>query len=428
MSREIHIDSVPIEERKKIMKELQIKIESSEYVFNSQPKYIYPFDVTDTHAYLPFAYAEKFDRPPREYFPVTNTKFIGKLRPTQREVKKEVINNLNKYGSTLLASYTGFGKTITAIYVSTKIKMKTLIVIHRIVLIKQWKNAIKTFCPESKVQILTAKSEFDDSADFYIMNPINIPKHPRSFYKNIGFLILDEVHLIMSEILSKCMHMIIPRYLLGLSATPYREDGLNILLELFFGKRKIHRQLRRKHTVYKLKSGFTPEVERAKNGRVNWGAILEAQATSVDRNEMIINIIKFFPKRVFLVLVKRISQGEYLVKRLNEEKEDVTSLLGKQQEFEQKSRILVGTTGKCSTGFDHPRLNGLILASDIQAFFIQTLGRVMRTEEVEPIVIDIVDKNYILEKHYKVRHAVYLECGGTIKDFHSEFPKFSENV
>ena len=48
----------------------------------------------------------------------------------------------------------------------------------------------------------------------------------------------------------------------------------------------------------------------------------------------------------------------------------------------------------------------------------------LRTEEVVPIIFDIVDKNPILEKHFKVRKAVYLEHGGSVSDMSKDFPSF----
>jgi superfamily II DNA or RNA helicase len=100
------------------------------------------------------------------------------------------------------------------------------------VLVKQWQQALNKFCPDSSVQVLTAKSVMED-CDFYIMNAINVSKHDKNFYKDIGFLMVDEIHCIMAEGVSKCLQRIVPRYLLGLSATPYREVGLDILLDLY---------------------------------------------------------------------------------------------------------------------------------------------------------------------------------------------------
>jgi hypothetical protein len=113
-----------------------------------------------------------------------------------------------------------------------------------------------------------------------------------------------------------------------------------------------------------------------------------------------------------------------LVKRLQEEGEDVTSLIGKNQTYEQKSRILVGTIGKCSVGFDHPRLNAMLLASDVEQYFVQYLGRVFRTQEGIPVIFDILDNNPILNKHFRTRCNTYIEHGGMVKDFWNEFPNF----
>lgn len=427
MSREICINSLSDEVRETISNDLQIKIEGSRFVYNSKPTYIYPIDVTDDYAYIPFAYARTcaggpFKRPDRSSYPSKSVKFDGKLREEQNIVKKEAISHLNKYGSTIISAYPGFGKTSGAIYIATKIKMKTIIITHRVVLISQWKKSIKKFCPDASIQVLDSKCSKED-CDFYIMNASNVPKRPKDFYRDMGLVIVDECHLIMAEGLSKCMQQLLPRYVIGLSATPYREDGLDILLNLYFGDKKIHRKLYRNHDVYKLKTNFVPTVEMTKNGTVNWGIVLDSQAMETRRNELIIKIIKYFKDRVFLIMCKRVEQGEYIVKRLLEESEDVTSLLGKQQEFEQTSRILVGTIGKVGVGFDHSRLNTLLLAGDVQAYFIQILGRVMRTQEGIPMVIDIVDKNPILERHFKVRKNTYLEHGGNVREFSKSFPE-----
>lgn len=428
MSREIHIDSVDEKDREQIVKDLQIEIKGSKFALNANPTYIYPINVTEDYAYIPFAYGRTcaggpFLCPKRDLYKKMSCSFNGNLRDEQKEVKNEAIDHLNKYGSTIIAAFPGFGKTAMAIYLSTKVKLSALIITHRIVLINQWKNSIHKFCPTATVQILTAQSKMTDS-DFYIMNASNVHKKDVSFFKNIGFLIVDEIHLIMAKSLSQCMQKIVPRYVLGLSATPYREDDLDILLDLYFGKRKIYRKLFRKHLVYKVKTTFVPTVEITKNGTINWSVVLDSQANDKSRNEMIIEIVKKFDKRVFLILCKRKEQANLLVRRLCSEGEDVTSLIGKEQEYEQTSRILVGTSSKTGTGFDHPRLDALILACDIQAYFIQYLGRCMRTKEVVPIIFDIVDKNPILDKHFYDRQSIYLEHGGRIINFAEKYPDF----
>jgi len=150
---------------------------------------------------------------------------------------------------------------------------------------------------------------------------------------------------------------------------------------------------------------------------MNWSALIDEQANNYERNELIVKLIILYSDRNFLVLVKRISQGEYLLNRLIEYGENATSLLGDNQVFDKEARILIATGQKCGTGFDHDKLDTLLLASDFEEYFIQYLGRIFRKKDTEPIVYDFVDKNGILEKHFKTRREIYVQHGGEIKNY-----------
>lgn len=323
----------------------------------------------------------------------------------------------------LLGDFTVTHNTILSTNLASTIKLKTLIIVNKIVLINQWQKSIETFCPDAKIQKLVTKSKLQD-CDFYIMNAINVKKMGQTFFKDIGTVICDEIHLLMAESLSKSLHFISPRYLIGLSATPYRPDGLDILLELYFGNNKIIRKMNRKHIIFQVNTGFVPKVELTSNGKVNWGVILKSQSEDEKRNDLIVKIIKEFPKRNFLVLTKRVEQANILVSKLKEIDENVTSLIGKEQKYDEEARILVAISQKCSTGFDNPKMDTLILCSDVEQYFIQSLGRIFRKQESSPIVFDLLDNNPILLKHFKTRKEVYKENGGIVKDFFKEFPEF----
>jgi superfamily II DNA or RNA helicase len=115
------------------------------------------------------------------------------------------------------------------------------------------------------------------------------------------------------------------------------------------------------------------------------------------------------------VLVKRVEQGHLIEKMLNEYGDNVTSLLGSNQNYDSSSRILIGTCSKVGTGFDHPKLDTLLLAADVQEYFIQYLGRCMRTVDTRPVIFDLVDNYSLLNKHYNVRKKIYEKHGGIIK-------------
>ena len=107
-----------------------------------------------------------------------------------------------------------------------------------------------------------------------------------------------------------------------------------------------------------------------------------------------------------------------IIKR--EKGESVTSFKGSKQKYNCESRILIATISKAGVGFDHPKMDALILASDVEEYFIQYLGRVFRREDVHPVVFDIVDNFNSLKRHYYTRKKVYDESGGTILKFNKE--------
>jgi len=419
MSIEININELSDSHLAKVNEELKIEL-NDKYSFGPT-KYMIPYEITDYDSVLlPFAYSVQklnLKRRSRDLFTPMTSPFEGELRDEQNVVKTEAISILNKKGSVILSMYCGFGKTITSINLACAIGMKTLVIVNKLVLMKQWEESINRFCPSAVVQKVTPKSKPDASANFLIINAINTPKLSKEFFSTIGLVIVDEAHLIMAETVSKCMQSISPRYLIGLTATPYRPDGLDALLEFYFGIDKIIRELWREHLVYKVETGFEPIVELTAQGRMNWGSVLDSQSKDKTRNELIVDIISHFKERNFLVMVKRVEQGELLEKMLLERGEDVTSLVGARQTFEVSSRILIGTCSKVGTGFDHPRLDTLLLAADVEEYFIQYLGRCMRTRDGTPIVFDIVDDNGVLKKHYNTRKKIYLKHGGKIQIF-----------
>lgn len=417
MSLTIDIDELSDKSRQIINDELKLEMKDK-YGFGPS-RFLIPYELTgDDRIKIPFAFASrrlKIKRPLRTSFPEINIDFEGDLRPEQLQVKQEAISTMNKKGSVIMSMYCGFGKTITGINIASTIGFKTLVIVNKIVLMTQWEESIKRFCPRASVQKVKPKCVKKD-CDFYIINAINAEKMGDAFFADIGCVIVDEAHLIMAETVSKCLQSVSPRYLIGLTATPYRPDGLNGLLDFYFGEDKIIRELLREHKVYKVETGFKPTIELGVTGRLNWGVVLDSQSKDPDRNNLILKIICHFSERNFLVLVKRVEQGLFLQERLSEMGEDVTSLIGSNQTFEASSRILIGTCSKVGTGFDHPKLDTLLMAADVEEYFIQYLGRCMRTRDNVPVVFDLVDDYSILTKHYATRKKIYKKHGGKIEN------------
>jgi len=418
MSITSYLREIPIKLRQTASRDLCIEVSGNKR-YTQKTDYLNVYHVHEQIGYFPYNYARTnlklFPRLRKEY---PQAKIVYKnedfpLREEQLKVKKSAIDALNKEGSCILSLYTGFGKTCLSIYLASKLKMKTLYINNRLTIIDQIVESVQKFS-RSKVQLLTAKSTIDPLADFYVINAINVPKFKPGTFNGVGTLIIDEIHCMLSQVLSLSLHHVTPRYLIGLSATPYRDDGLNSLFDLYFGPERIHIPLHRKHSVYKIESGLEPPIEFTAAGQLNWGAILNFQAENEARNEKIIEILRKFSDRVFMVICKRVSQIKYLEKRLKDLGESVDALYANKKKYDRDARILIGTGQKMGVGFDHPRVNALVLAADFEAYFIQTLGRSMRTPEVEPLIFDMVDKNPLLNRHWKTREKVYKEHGGGI--------------
>ena len=420
MSIKLNIDSLSEQTREKISVDLQLKLEASSFG-KKRNKYLDIYSIEGDNVIVPFGYAItqlKIKKPSLVDYPKINIPFIFPLRDYQVPIKDQAIQFLNKTGCVLLSCYPGWGKTSGAIYLASKIKLKTIIILNRLILMSQWQESIAKFCPSAKIVCMKpAKTTDITDADFVIINAINVVKYGETFFKEFGTVIVDEAHVIMSEVLSKSLAHLFPKYLIGLSATPYRTDGLNALLTLYFSENKLVCKLFRKHTVYKVDTGFSPVMEFDQNGKVIWGKVLEDQCSNLERNMLIINIIKNHPERSFLVLSKRVEQVLFLYNILKDLGESVDTLVKSETTFDRTSRILIGTTGKVGIGFDHPKLDALVIASDIEEYFIQYLGRVFRRQDVEPIIFDLVDNNGILKKHYTTRKSIYFETGGEISKY-----------
>lgn len=414
MSIRTHIDTLSEDQKQMILTDLQFENPNT-------MQWIHPYHIDEDtrEIFLPYDYATLLNlrSKSRSEYPTESITFEGELRPYQKEVKKEVIARLNKNGNCLLSLHVGWGKSILAVNLAAKLSCKTLIIVNRLVLMKQWKDLITKVCPSSKIQIVKTNQPFKEECSFFLINAQNVCKMGDGYFKQIGTLVVDECHLICAQSLFKSMYYVEPRYLIGLSATPHRPDGLDALISLYFGKDKIIKALYRPHTVYMVNTNIKIEYAYNWEGKMDWNSVLQAQAESPERNRLIVRIIQTFSERNFLVLCKRIQQGQELVRLLKEQNEHVTDLLGNKKDFDEHARIVVATTQKCGVGFSHDKLDALLLASDVEEYFIQYLGRVFRTPEVEPIIFDLVDDLPVLQKHFKTRKKVYKQSGGVFKPF-----------
>lgn len=373
------------------------------------------FDMEDGYLYIPLAFARKtFELP---YCNIDNSEsieFLAQLRPEQTSIRSYCDDKLKKDGHAIISARPGFGKTITSLAIACTLKVKTMIVVNKLVLINQWIQSIKEFTTARVQYVKPSTKVLDPLASLYIVNAINVSKKPRVFWSSVKFLIVDEIHQIVTGVLSRSLLKFVPRYILGLSATPYRFDEYDMVIPWFFGENKIGKGLHVNHNVYIIKTGWEPRMIRYTRKGLDWSLLLTEQCEDDGRNEIVVKSCMSYPNRTWLVLVKRIVHAEKLKRKFDDAGVSCATLVGATTTFNKKCKVLIGTTSKVGVGFDHSDIDALCIAADVKNYFVQFLGRCMRKPDVSPIVIDFEDSFGTLKKHLRYRIDEYINHGGII--------------
>lgn len=346
-------------------------------------------------------------------YPDMPFEFNGDLREEQEELKHEAMQSLDQNDCVLVSCYPGFGKTIMALKLLQELRKKTIIIVNKLVLINQWSESIQKFLNINPT-IIKGKNTTIKNNSIYIINAINIPKHDFSDL-DIGTVIVDECHMILTTVFSQGLFHLTPKYLIGLSATPFRMDGFDSLFDIFFGLFRVHRNLYKEHNVIQINTKEKVEHKLDKNGNINWGSVIDHQSKSDNRNQLICNYCQEYKDRNILILCKRIEQMNRIHEELQSRGEFSVVFKENDVTFDKNCRILVSSFQKCGTGFSFNKLDMLILGVDTKDFYLQYLGRVFRTVSVKPLIIDIVDDHVLLKNHFRERKKIYLECGGNIE-------------
>jgi superfamily II DNA or RNA helicase len=423
---------------RKVQSDLTLIVETTGPSKATKEEYLFKVQKTKSDekvVRVPFYYAvrHKLWTPPEFKFSDRQL-FKGTLTPDQTKIINIALDYLEKQNSIIISAFTGAGKTVMGIYLSALYPGKVLIINSRKIILEQWKNSIKRFIPQAEVEVFKPKVTKRSNKKFCLVNPINIKKDPE-FFKDFSFVIIDELHQMFSPERMSSLYMVSPQYILGLSATPFRYDSYHKCISLFCGSAQVHKKLNHEHKVIHIETPYRFQIQtHPGTGRINWTHILKQQALNSHRNKLICDIILKLRNRTWLVLVKLLDHINLLAEPLlqaglrvgifldhqnvtaykNYDVQNLTVVNSKGSGFFRDANVLIGTTGKLKEGFDHDKIDGLVIATDIQAYFAQALGRCMRRKDVTPVIVDLVDNLPSLQKHYAERAKIYRSSGGLI--------------
>ena len=138
----------------------------------------------------------------------------------------------------ILSAATAFGKTVVAANIISKRKVNTMIIVHRRELIDQWKQRLQTFLdiPKSSIGVIGGgKDKRTGIIDIAIIQSLNYKGEVKEFIGEYGQIIVDECHHVSAYSFEQVLMKVKAKYVLGLTATPKRQDGQEAIVTMQLG-------------------------------------------------------------------------------------------------------------------------------------------------------------------------------------------------
>jgi len=368
----------------------------------------------------------KLDDRRRTQAPVDFT-FTGQLKDFQ--VQAVCAMAARDFG--VLAAPTGSGKTVMALSLIATRRQPALIVVHSQELKDQWIARIETFLgiPASEVGIIgSGKIKVGDRVTVALVQ--SLYKVAPEVAPNFGNLIVDEAHRAPSRTFTEAITAFDCRYMAGLSATPWRRDGLSRLIYWHLGDKVCEvdaaalveaGHVLQSEVIYR-ETSFEPVHDPS----AEYSQMLSELTQDPARNALIADDVAQEAQgdapNVCLVLSDRVAHCKTLVDLLAARGVTAAMLTGDLPAADRRKvvealnggqvKVLVATGQLIGEGFDCRELSTLFLATPIKfnGRLIQYLGRVLRPApgKVKATVFDYLDINVpVLEASARERQRVY---------------------
>ena len=332
----------------------------------------------------------------------------------------------------VLGDFTVTHNTVMALNISARLKKKTFILVHKEFLMNQWIERIREFMPSARVGCIQGKRFEVDNCDIVIgmIQTLYDKPYPSGTFSSFGLTIIDEVHRIGSEEFSKTLLKVVTPYMLGISATVDRKDGLTELIHMFIGD-KIYSEERETEDGVEVRAVqyefFADEeyneVEHDFRGNVKFSTMINKISDFGPRRRFIVRFLQDLMKenseKQIMVLSHKRDLLEYL--RLEIERLDFASCglyVGGMkpaalQETEGKE-VVLATYAMAAEALDIKTLNTLVMVSP-KTDIVQSVGRILRTKGDGKIIVDIVDSHDVFQNQWRKRRAYYNSCDYKVK-------------
>jgi superfamily II DNA or RNA helicase len=351
-------------------------------------------------------------RDERVGWPPLDVSFIGCLRPDQEAAVAAMLS----FDAGVLCAPTAFGKTVTAAAMIARRGVKTLVLVHRTELLRQWLERLQALLDLGGGVVGTiggGKPRPGGMVDIAVMQSLSRQGTVNPLVEDYAHVIVDECHHVGAVSFDAILRRTRAKYVLGLTATPIRRDGQQAIIFMQCGPirhtaappagapRELEVLPRAQHAPIDLPqdAGIQEVFRHLANDHARTAAIAAEVSEA------------FAHGRKVLVLTERTEHLRAIVEALGDMQPAPFVLHGRMSRKQRASlranldalppdapRVLLATGKLVGEGFDHPPLDTLVLAMPVswKGTLQQYAGRLHRehASKADVRIIDLVDTGH----------------------------------
>lgn len=355
--------------------------------------------------------------------------FRGTLTPAQEKAVQKVL--AHEMG--VLVAPPGAGKTVMGCYVVAKRNLPTLILAHRKPILEQWRIQLSSLLGLTSREIGqegAGRSRLSGIVDLAMIQSLTGIDDIESFFARYGLIVVDECHHLPAFSFESCIKKASACYFLGLTATPYRRDGLQDIITMQCGPIRCTIDDSPSDMSLKLivrETSLVPSNIETASIQDTFRDLVKDDARNVLIEEDVVSALT--RARQCLILTQRKEHCRLLAERLIQRgkspvvlngevgKRERAAIIEKIQNAPAETELLVIATGEyLGEGFDCPRIDTLFLTFPIsfKGKIVQYVGRALRSypgkRSVE--VFDYIDtKVPVLSRMFSRRQKTYKALG-----------------
>lgn len=347
-----------------------------------------------------------------------------------RDYQQEATENLQKMredGKTIALLYhaTGVGKTITAATDAKAVGGRTLFLVNALKLASQAKETFAKVWSEATLGEYTG-SQKDMTQTVIFATVQSISKDLEKFSPtDFDYLIVDECHHAAANTYQKIFTYFHPKFILGLTATPERSDGED-MLELFQNvahkmdlKTAVERGVLVPIRCIRVKTNIDLTDVRINGIKYN-SQDLESKLFIPERNQLIVDTyLKYVNGKKTVIFCASVDHAAEIAKLLRDSGVKAEAVSGRDRVEVREKILKVYETGSTNVlcacdllneGWDSPHTTVLFMARPTMSktIYLQQLGRGTRRcpGKEDLLVVDFVDNANMFNMPYSLHRVL----------------------